>query len=49
MTKALQSIALDLLGEHLAHCVTSSVCKGGQEADRKLKGASEAIARLVCS
>jgi len=49
MTKALQSVALELLDEHVAHCVTGSVRDGGREADEKLKEASDAIARLVRS
>ena len=49
MTKALQSVALGLLDEHIAHCVADAVRDGGPEADAKLKEASEAIARLVKS
>ena len=48
-TKALQSFALSLLEEHLAHCVAGAVEKGGPEADAKVKEASQAIARLVRS
>jgi DNA-binding FrmR family transcriptional regulator len=47
MTKALQSVALGLLDEHVAHCVADAVRAGGPEADAKLKEAGEAIARLV--
>ena len=49
MTKALQSVALGLLDEHLNHCVVGAVEAGGDEADQKLKEASDAIARLVRS
>ena len=49
MTKALQSVALGLLDEHMAHCVVDAVREGGSEADLKLKEASDAIARLVRS
>ncbi|WP_461023880.1 metal-sensitive transcriptional regulator [Thalassiella azotivora] len=49
MTKALQSVALGLLEDHLAHCVVDAAAKGGPEADAKVKEASEAIARLVRS
>jgi DNA-binding FrmR family transcriptional regulator len=49
MTKALQSVALGLLDEHMAHCVVDAVRDGGSEADIKLKEASDAIARLVRS
>jgi len=49
MTSALQSVALGLLDEHLSHCVVGAVAAGGDEADVKLKEASQAIARLVRS
>ncbi|GAB6987309.1 hypothetical protein JCM10369A_38350 [Nocardioides pyridinolyticus] len=49
MTKALQSVPLGLLDEHIAHCVADAVKEGGSEADLKLKEASDAIARLVRS
>jgi len=48
-TKALESVALKLLDEHLGHCVTHAIHAGGDEADLKLNEASEAIARLVRS
>ena len=48
-TKALQSVALGLLDEHLAHCVVDAARAGGAEQDIKLREASEAIARLVRS
>ena len=48
-TAALQSVALLLLDEHLAHCVTNAVKVGGDEAEQKLAEASAAIARLVRS
>ncbi len=49
ITKALQSVGLGLLEEHLEHCVRDAVAVGGDEADRKLKEASDAIGRLVRS
>ena len=52
-TKALQSVALGLLDEHLGHCVADAVRSsgphGGPEADAKIREASDAIARLVRS
>jgi DNA-binding FrmR family transcriptional regulator len=48
-TKALQSVALGLLDEHLGHCVADAVQHGGPEADAKIREASDAIARLVRS
>ena len=49
MTKALQSVALGLLDDHLAHCVVDAAKDGGPEAEARLKEASDAIARLVRS
>jgi DNA-binding FrmR family transcriptional regulator len=49
MTKALHSVALGLLDEHMAHCVVDAAREGGPEAEAKLKEASDAIARLVRS
>ncbi|GIF09297.1 MULTISPECIES: metal-sensitive transcriptional regulator [Actinoplanes] len=46
-TKALQTVALGLLDDHLAHCVVDAARDGGPDADAKLKEASDAIARLV--
>ena len=49
MTKALQSVALGLLDDHIAHCVVDAVRAGGPDAEVKLTEVSEAIARLVKS
>ena len=49
MTKALQSVALGLLDEHLSHCVVEAARTGGPEADEKVREAVAAIARLVRS
>ncbi|HYO38140.1 MAG TPA: metal-sensitive transcriptional regulator, partial [Nocardioidaceae bacterium] len=49
MTKALQSVALGLLEEHMGHCVVQAAQAGGPEADEKVREAAEAIARLVRS
>ena len=46
-TKALQSVSLGLLEDHLAHCVTEAVAEGGDTATEKVREASAAIARLV--
>ncbi|MEV5242894.1 metal-sensitive transcriptional regulator [Streptomyces cinnamoneus] len=46
-TKALQSFALQLLQEHLRHCVADAALKGGTEIDAKVEEASAAIARLL--
>ena len=49
ITRALQSVSLVLLDDHLGHCVAQAVTAGGAEADEKLKEASEAISRSVRS
>ena len=49
MTKALQSVSLGLLDDHLNHCVVDAARAGGAESDAKIREASEAIARLVRS
>ena len=49
MTKALQSVALGLLDEHMSHCVAEAAAGGGQDADAKIREASDAIARLIRS
>jgi DNA-binding FrmR family transcriptional regulator len=48
-TKALQSFSLELLDEHLSHCVVEAAQRGGAEAEEKVREASDAIARLVRS
>jgi len=48
-TKALQAVALELLEDHLAHCVADAAREGGEVAAAKVKEASAAIARLVRS
>lgn len=49
VTKALQSVALGLMDDHLHHCVADAVQGGGADADDKLAEASAAIRRLVRS
>ncbi|MGV0812142.1 metal-sensitive transcriptional regulator [Mycolicibacterium houstonense] len=49
VNSAMRSVALSLLDEHLAHCVTRAAAQGGDEANAKLAEASAAIARLVRS
>ncbi|MHB1444767.1 MAG: metal-sensitive transcriptional regulator [Acidimicrobiales bacterium] len=48
-TRALESVALALLGDHLEHCVREAVARGGPDADAKVQEAREAIERLVRS
>lgn len=49
-TRALQAVALELLNDHLRHCVAGAVSAGDRhEADRLVEEASLAIGRLVKS
>ena len=48
-TRALQAVALELLDDHLSHCVAQAMEAGGPEAEAKIAEASSAIARLVRS
>ncbi len=48
-TRALESVALVMLDDHLSHCVAQAIGEGGQTADEKVREASAAIARLVRS
>jgi DNA-binding FrmR family transcriptional regulator len=49
-TKALQSVAVQLMNDHLSHCVTNAVHTGdAAEADRIVTEAGKAIERLVKS
>jgi DNA-binding FrmR family transcriptional regulator len=48
-TKALETVALALLDDHLAHCVAEAAREGGTVADDNIREASAAIARLVRS
>ena len=47
-TSALESVALQLLDEHLRHCVRHAI-EGAGDADAKIAEASAAVARLVRS
>ena len=48
-TKALESVALGLLDDHLHHCLTHASQDPLQSMDHKITEASAAIARLVRS
>jgi len=48
-TKALESVALGLLDDHLHHCVVHAAQDPTQSVDEKIAEASAAIARLVRS
>lgn len=48
-SSALRSVALNLLDDHLDHCVSQAIAQGGDAAEVKVAEASAAIARLVRS
>jgi CsoR family transcriptional regulator, copper-sensing transcriptional repressor len=47
VNRALQAVALELLDDHLSHCVAEALTKGGSDAEDKVAEATAAIARLV--
>ncbi len=49
LTSALEAVAVGLLDDHLKHCVLDAARLGGDEAEVKIKEATDAIARLVRS
>ena len=48
-TAALQAVSINLLEEHIAHCVVDASAAGEDEARKKIEEASAAIARLIKS
>jgi DNA-binding FrmR family transcriptional regulator len=48
-TKALQAVAVELLGDHLSSCVSEAIEAGGPDGQQKIAEATNAIARLVRS
>jgi len=49
VTKALQSVGVGLVDEHLRHCVKDAVAQGDEAGDAKINEATAAIARLLRS
>ncbi|MGP5056454.1 metal-sensitive transcriptional regulator [Brachybacterium paraconglomeratum] len=49
LNSALENVALGLLDDHLRHCVLDAARESGDEAEKKLKEASDAVRRLVKS
>ena len=47
--RALKSVALLLIDDHLNHCVKEAIEEGGEVSEAKIAEASAAIARLVIS
>jgi DNA-binding FrmR family transcriptional regulator len=49
VTKALQSVAVGLLDEHIRHCVADAATHDSTSAERMIEEATRAIDRLVKS
>jgi len=47
VTKALQSVGLGLVDEHLRHCVVDAASEGGTDGAEKIDEAMSAIERLL--
>jgi DNA-binding FrmR family transcriptional regulator len=48
-TRALESVALLLLHDHVSHCVVDAAREGGDEAQHKVDELTRAVGRLVRS
>ncbi len=48
-TKALEAVALNLLEDHLHHCVHEAIASNGPDSHEKVTEAADAIRRLVRS
>jgi DNA-binding FrmR family transcriptional regulator len=48
-TKALEAVALNLLEDHLRHCVSAAISAGDGSGTDKITEATEAVRRLVRS
>ena len=48
-TKALEAVALNLLEDHLRHCVAAAITAGDGSGNDKIVEATEAVRRLVRS
>lgn len=48
-TSALRAVAVELMEDHLGHCVTHAIEAGGPDAQAKVREAAAAIERLVKS
>ena len=49
VTKALQSVGMGLVDEHLRHCVMEAAAESDEAGDAKIDEATAAIARLLRS
>ena len=49
VTKALQSVSIGLVEDHIGHCVLHAAASSPEEGQAKVREAADAIARLVRS
>ena len=49
VNRALEKVAVNLMSDHLGHCVKDAAAQGGAEATEKIDEATAAIARLLRS
>ena len=49
VTRALQGVAMNMLDDHVRHCVRDAIDEGPEAADAKVQEALEVIGRLVKS
>ncbi|MCI6207504.1 MAG: metal-sensitive transcriptional regulator [Corynebacterium glucuronolyticum] len=47
VNSALKGVGLQLLDDHMRHCVKNAVIQGDEEANEKFKEVSDAIARFA--
>jgi len=48
-TSALRAVAVELLEDHLGHCVAEAIEQGGPDGQTKVREAAAAVERLVKS
>ena len=48
-TRALQGVAVNMLDDHVRHCVRDAIDQGPETADEKVDEALDVIARLIRS
>ena len=49
VTRALQGVAIELLDEHVRHCVRDAIDQGGPAGEERIEEALRTIARLIRS
>lgn len=49
VTRALQGVAIEMLDEHVRHCVRDAIDQGGPAGEERIEEALRTIARLIRS